>query len=84
MVFKPGQSGNPAGRRAERPFRDAINRALARRAGTQAIDDIVEKFLQLAKDGDLTAIREMADRLDGKPVQAHDVELRTDPLIVKD
>lgn len=83
MVFKPGQSGNPAGRRVERPFRDAINRALNRKAGTQVIDDIVQKFVDLATTGDLTAIRELADRLDGKPVQAHDVDLRTDPLIIK-
>lgn len=51
----------------------AINRALEKRAGgdrLKAIDDLAEKFLKACDEGDLSAFKELGDRLDGKPAQA--------------
>ena len=61
--WKPGQSGNPAGRPKSKPFKDAL----------QAILDNPEQLAKTAAalvarshTGDVGAIKEIADRLDGK------------------
>ena len=69
MAFQPGQSGNPTGRRKEKPWRDALTLALKADDG-QKLRRIAEKVVEAAEAGDLQAIKEIADRLDGKPVQA--------------
>jgi DNA-binding GntR family transcriptional regulator len=53
-------------------WRSAIMRALSKRAkGDQvkALDDLAEKFLAAVETGDITAFRELGDRLDGKAAQ---------------
>jgi hypothetical protein len=75
MPFVKGQSGNPAGRGVgEKPFRNALLAALKRADGNvEKIQRVTDKLVANAIDGDTTAIREIADRLDGKPAQAIDV-----------
>jgi hypothetical protein len=56
-----------------RMFADAINRALelpGRHERLKRLEAIADKLVTLAEDGDIQAIREVADRLDGKPKQA--------------
>jgi hypothetical protein len=53
----------------------AIKRALERRSksrtdGIQEIDALAEKLLDLVAAGDLPALKEFGDRMDGKPAQA--------------
>jgi hypothetical protein len=50
---------------------DAIKRALGRRGpdAFKAIDDLADKLLDLGMAGDLSALKELGDRLDGKSVQ---------------
>jgi hypothetical protein len=52
----------------------AIMRALERRKPAdqriQAIDELADKLLDLVAKGDLGALKEFGDRLDGKPPQA--------------
>lgn len=52
----------------------AIMRALERRKPAneriQAIDELADKLLDLVATGDLSALKEFGDRLDGKPAQA--------------
>jgi hypothetical protein len=43
----------------------------------QALDELAEKLLALADQSDIQALKEIADRLDGKPTQA--VDLGSDP-----
>ncbi len=66
MVFQKGQSGNPGGR----PKEDAEVKALARTAGPEAI----EKLLELMRGDDrrtaLAAAQALLDRGFGKPAQA--------------
>lgn len=67
--------GNTNGARGYR-WREAINRALDKRsraAQAEAIDELAEKLLSLCDEGDLGALRELGDRLDGKPKQMVDV-----------
>lgn len=51
----------------------AINRALEKRSrvdAREALDELAEKLLALADQSDLGALKELGDRLDGKPGQA--------------
>ena len=66
--------GNQNARRAKE-LRDALNYALnnfensAIKKG-QALREIGRKLVEMALDGNLGAIKEIGDRLDGKPAQA--------------
>lgn len=66
-----------SGRKQEKPFADALRMAIAD-AGPdhKALRTIAAKLLKLAEDGEGWAIRELADRLDGKPAQAIDADVR--------
>lgn len=58
---------------AEKPYRDALRMELA--AAAEANDPMSEyrkiarAHIRLAKGGDMAAIKEFADRMDGKPQQ---------------
>ena len=60
----------------ERPFAGALRRVLAD-AGTdrKALRAVAQALLEKALAGDLNAIREVADRLDGKSVQATEMTI---------
>ena len=63
--------GRPIGSvNREKPFNDALRIAL--RGDPLRLRRIAEKLTEKAEQGDLAAIRELADRLDGKPVQVVD------------
>jgi len=50
----------------------AIVRALRKRSKTdqlEALDDLAEQLLDKVASGDITALKELGDRLDGKPAQ---------------
>jgi hypothetical protein len=63
--------GRPTGSpNREKPFSDALRIAL--RGDPLRLRRIAEKLAEKAEQGDLAAIRELADRLDGKATQAID------------
>lgn len=73
MKFQKGQSGNPSGTRKDLPWRDALMRALKRRAtddDPQLLERVADAVVAAAIDGDMQAAKEIGDRLDGKAVQA--------------
>lgn len=72
MPFQPGQSGNPSGYKREAKFRAALDRAIAQDDGKR-LRGAAEKLLDLASAGESWAVKELADRLDGKPAQTVDV-----------
>ena len=66
-----GIMGRPIGSsNREKPFNDALRIAL--RGDPLRLRRIADKLATLAEEGDLGAIRELADRLDGKPAQVID------------
>ena len=67
MVFQPG---NKLGGRKEKPFRDALNMAL-KEAGEDRpkLRKIADALIAKAEEGDMQAIKEFADRMDGKVPQ---------------
>ena len=83
MAFKPGQSGNPSGRRKEKPWADAIKRALARREHTGSgadLNRLAETLLDKGAEGDMAALKGLGDRLDGKVPQGIVGDADFDPV----
>lgn len=69
--FQPGQSGNPAGRPKSKPFREALDRALKAAGDDKAsLEAVASALVGKAMMGDVPAIKELADRMDGKVAQA--------------
>ena len=71
MTFKPGQSGNPGGLRKHKEFTAALRLELAAAGDDQkALRRVARKLIAMAEQGDMSAIREIADRVEGKVPQA--------------
>lgn len=71
MPFEKGQSGNPGGRGKLKPFADALRMEIAAAGEDQkALRIVAAKLLEKAAEGDMQAIKELADRVDGKVAQA--------------
>lgn len=73
MAWQPGQSGNPGGApKRAKIWREAINRAIKRREqdDPQALEKLADKLLAAVDAGDIAAIKELGDRVDGKVAQA--------------
>jgi hypothetical protein len=72
MAWQPGESGNPAGG-STRPkiWRDAINRAIKRREESDplAMEKLADRLIRQVEAGDVSAIKEFGDRVDGKVAQ---------------
>ena len=64
--------------KTDKIWADALRRAVMRRiegeeGKPQKIERIADKVVELALDGKVDAIKEIGDRLDGRPKQAMDV-----------
>ncbi len=77
--FKPGQSGNPAGRPKSVTLSEAIRLQLAKKVSDGSDYTYAEAIAQVlcvaAVKGNVNAAREIADRTEGKPKQAIDVDM---------
>lgn len=69
---------NPKGAKSDKIWREAIMRAVRRLGGdqppsnpseAQRLDLLADALVAKGLDGDVPAIREVGDRLDGKPTQ---------------
>lgn len=67
----------PGGVKSDKIWRDAIHRAVKeRRDGKgkpQALETLARKLVAVAMEGDVSALKEIGDRLDGKPTQATEI-----------
>ena len=59
-----------------RPWSEAINRALLAEDGKK-LRALADKLIDAAMEGDVTALKEIGDRIEGKPAQS--VMLGSDP-----
>jgi hypothetical protein len=77
--WQPGQSGNPGGRPKKKPVTDELERLLEQEAphakGKTWAAAIAEALLKKARKGDVRAIAELANRIEGKPAQTAQVSL---------
>lgn len=64
-----------SGKRMDSLWADAIRRAIKRREEKDplALERMAEVLLNKVVEGDMAAIKELGDRLDGKPSQAMEV-----------
>ena len=79
-TFKPGQSGNPKGRPKSITLSDALRLELAKvfPGDTQErtfAEVIAQRLVRSAATGNILAAKEIADRTEGRPKQAVDVEM---------
>jgi hypothetical protein len=79
MAWKTGESGNPIGKKPgtlkEKPYRDALRMEIAAAEDFKDLRSIARAHLEKARSGDIAAIKELADRLDGKPAQESTVTI---------
>jgi hypothetical protein len=76
--FKKGQSGNPAGRPKSITLSEAMRNELAKiLPGTEQTfaEIIASKLVKAAALGNVLAAKEIADRTEGRPKQALDVDM---------
>ena len=64
--------GNQNSSKNNRLWSETIKRAVIQ-SDSARLRRIAEALLTKAEEGDMTAIKEMGDRLDGKPVQANEL-----------
>lgn len=64
---KGGQPGNDNAAK-NKPWRDALNRAIAQ-GDPNRLRSIADKLIDMAAAGEIQAIKELGDRLDGKSTQ---------------
>ncbi len=79
--FKPGQSGNPAGRPKSLTLSEAYRRELAKIDESDPLkrthaEVLAAKMIFKASKGDVAALKEIADRVEGKAKQT--ITLTTD------
>lgn len=60
--------GNQNAVKENRWWANTLKRALAQQNG-DVIRDLAEKLIEKAREGDVAALREIGDRVDGKPKQ---------------
>jgi hypothetical protein len=77
--FKPGASGNPHGRPRLTVLSEALRAELAEQMPGASERTVAEALaaalVAAALNGDVAAAREIADRTEGKPKQAIDIDL---------
>lgn len=86
MPWEAGKSGNPGGRPKLKPWHDALRKAIKRAEDVgdkRKLDEIAWKVLGQAAEGDMQAVKEIADRLDGKVPQTIAGDDELDPVTVR-
>lgn len=67
---------NPRGQQRDKPYRDALRMELAAAGDNmKELREIARAHIDAAKSGDMGAIKELADRMDGKPAQEQTVTI---------
>ena len=74
MPFQPGQITNPKGARKERKFYQSLLIALNAEGPDIRLRQVAEMLVKLALKGEAWAIKELADRIDGKVPQAQIIQ----------
>jgi hypothetical protein len=68
--WKKGQSGNPSGKRKGTV---SLAATISRNLTPKTANAIVKKLFTMAKAGDIQAIKLVLERIDGKPVERHEL-----------
>lgn len=76
--------GRPKGSLNDKPWKDAIRLAVSRRTedGGKTLNLLAESLVKSALSGDVLAMREIGDRLDGKAVQQINANITDERMVV--
>ena len=75
MPFEKGNQLRANSMRWQTAIDNALNkRSASRKDKLDALDVLAEKLLERADEGDMTALKELGDRIDGKARQAIDLD----------
>ena len=77
-----GQPNNTNSSKNNRLWAETIKRAVTQ-SDSERLRRIAEALLTKAEDGDMSAIKELGDRLDGKPNQTVDQNITGELLFTK-
>lgn len=66
--------GNTNARKENRLWRETIHRVVTQE-DSKRLRAAAEKLVELAEQGDVAALRELGDRIDGKPAQSIDAQV---------
>ena len=79
MAGVKGRSGRTAQQRLfKKAITDLVLEPVKKGSPRTRMDNIAEQLISKAEQGDMTAIREVLDRVDGKAVQAVDLDATVD------
>ncbi len=74
----------PRGQQRDKPYREGLRMELAAAGeNMMALREIAKVHIAKCKDGDMQAIKELANRLDGRPAQILDLNDPDKPTITK-
>jgi len=77
-------AGRPKGAWADKAFRDALRVAvLEKQDGTTKLRKLADQLVTAGMSGDVSAIKEVADRLDGRATQQTDVTITDNRLVAR-
>jgi hypothetical protein len=77
-------AGRPRGAWSDKLWRDALRKAVLKRIeGGQKLDRIAEATVAAAMEGKMDAVREIGDRLDGKPAQSIDMAVTDERTVIR-
>ena len=74
--------GNTYASKENRIWANAIRHAVTQRKGDK-LRALAEKLIDRAGEGDISALKELGDRLDGKPAQVTQHEVNPDANILR-
>jgi len=77
MAERGGQAGNKNATK-NKPWQKALERELTGERNADKLAAIAVKVVDMATNGDMPAIKEIGDRLDGKPMQAVELDIPPD------
>jgi hypothetical protein len=75
-----------SGPKQEKPWRDAIQRAIHRTADdgkTKRLEMLADQLVTEALKGDVSALKEIGDRLDGKPRQEIEATVERTTFVIR-
>lgn len=76
--------GRPKGARTK-PWADAIHKAVRAldKDGGRALETLAKKLVMLGKEGDISALKEIGDRLDGRAVAQVEATINDERLVAR-
>lgn len=65
-LWKPGQSGNPAGRPKKKTLMEEIREQLRAEGAATSLEDVAKKYIAMMKKGSFAHLKEYIEREEGK------------------